>query len=123
MDRDTRRSWWCGWIPRSEWILDGGQGLSSGPQLPAGFPSGNGEEPFPSVCPGYSTILPAVVETGRALTWRREGNLSEFYDGQPVNETAKFYMDILASEVARVERHAIRFGVSEAKKKGREPGG
>jgi hypothetical protein len=122
VSRTTRASWWCGWLPRKEWITKSLQGLAAGPPLPSAFPAslleGQGDEPFPSVCPGYSTILPAVSEAARALSWRKEGMLSEFFDGEPLNEVVKDALDILAEQVALVERHAIRYGMQKAKKQG-----
>lgn len=122
--RETRASWWCGWLARSEWVTESPQGLRVGPPAAPGFPldlfSSDDETPFPSICPGYSTSLPAVIEANRALAWRMEGSLSDFYDGAPVNETAKVLMDTLATERLLVERHAFRFSMEKAKGGARE---
>ncbi len=111
-DVDTRRGYWCGYIRQDKWIGDG-----PGQQLPTGAPRNDDpQEKFPSVCPGYSTSLPEVIEASRALDWRRDGMLSEFFAGEPVPETAKTFIDLLSYEIRNVERHAYRAARIKGKK-------
>lgn len=61
----------------------------------------------PDVCGGYLANLPAVIETARACSWRRDGELSMFYpDG--ITEMVKLAIDIMSSEFKAVEQHQIR---------------
>lgn len=94
----------CGWIPKGE--RDGSEFLH-----PEGAPD-------VTVCPGYTTTLPQVIEASRALSWRQDGQLSDFYDGERLTDAVRDAMDIMASEVKAVERHALR--KTKAKQKGHD---
>lgn len=101
-----RAGLWCGYLPRSQWIGDG-------PRLPEGAPE---SESCPSICPGYSTTLPEVLEAARALGWRQDGLLSEFFGGEPLGARMKLYIDVLLTQVRGVERHAFRVAAKPLKK-------
>lgn len=45
-------------------------------------PSTDTEPAFPSVCPGYSTSLPEVIEGAIARSWWKNGELTQFCRGQ-----------------------------------------
>lgn len=102
---DARRGYWCGYIRRDKWVGDG-----PAHYLPAGAP-----QDIVTVCPGYSTTLPEIMEASRALDWRRDGMLAEFFAGDPVPSGARDCIDLLNYEIRSVERHAYR----AAKAKGR----
>lgn len=99
----VRRSWQCGYVPRAD----------RGPDKPR-VPDGAPEDV--TVCPGYSTTLPEVLEAARALSWRHDGLIGEFFGGAPISERAKIYIDILDTQIREVERHAFR--VARKPKKG-----
>lgn len=70
----------------------------------------------PDVCAGYLVSqLPQVIEAARASSWRSEGALREFYDGDTLAPITKFAIDTIAAEIKAVEQHQIR----EASKGGR----
>lgn len=62
----------------------------------------------PDVCAGYLISIPAVIEAARATTWRKEGALREFYDGETLAPVTKFAIDTVAGEMRAVEQHQIR---------------
>jgi hypothetical protein len=88
-DALTRRCFGCGWLPESEWLA--------------------GDRPFPeaSVCPGYSTRLPEVIEAARALSWQKRGGLLPLYGNRRLPDVAADAMDIL--EGARNEAEAAHY--------------
>lgn len=63
--------------------------------------------PATTVCIGYTASLPEVLEAGRALSWRKEGQLKDFYDGEPIPQLAKDCIDILDTELQRVQAYAM----------------
>jgi len=94
MDHEQRRNVRCGWIPESE---RKGHAL-----VPADYPYKR-----PAICCGYIGGLPEVIETARACSWRRDGELSMFYpDG--ITDLVKLAVDIMSSEFKAVEQHQIR---------------
>lgn len=83
----------CGWEPednRTRLVV-----------LPAGFPEVD-------ECPGYAIRLPEVLEASRALSWKQDGLLSEYFDGDQITPLAKDAVDIMGAEIKEVEAHAIR---------------
>lgn len=64
--------------------------------------------PEATVCVGYTCTLPEVSEAARALGWRQDGHLKEFYDGEPLTPILKDALDILATEIKRVEAFALQ---------------
>ena len=52
--------------------------------------------------------LNKTAEASRALGWRQDGLLADYYDHEPLTGIAKDAIDIMGSEVKAVERHAIR---------------
>lgn len=98
-NQELRRYMGCGWEPpckRTGAPGDGSQGL------PLGFPGSNDE------CPGYLIALPEVLDAARALEWKREGLLRDYFDGDEITPLARDALDIIASEIKSVERHALR---------------
>ncbi len=84
-----RRIFRCGWIPEGERT------------------GGMGEYPGSTVCPGYTTSLPDVIEAARALSWRRDGQLGERYD-LPLTENLRDCVDLLDLAAKGEERKRLR---------------
>lgn len=101
VDPYSKRLWHCGWIPSSQWIDE--------PMRPFA-------EVGATVCPGYSTSLPVVIEASRLLSWRRDGELRSLLgerkddDGSiaPLPAVASEAMDLLDVEAKGVEREMLR---------------
>lgn len=64
VDRATRATYRCGWMAQSEWV----PGLMP---IPSDVP----DRDSVTVCPGYSTTLPQVLETGRWYAWFEKGEI------------------------------------------------
>lgn len=64
--------------------------------------------PEASVCVGYTATLPEVLEASRALGWKRDGHLNEFYEGEPITEILRDAVDVIANECKAVEAYACR---------------
>lgn len=88
-DKQARRLIRCGWLPDAERV------------------GGMGEYPGATVCPGYTTSLPEVYEAARALSWRRDGQLREFYD-VPLTALLRDCVDLLDAACKQQERDAMR---------------
>lgn len=54
------------------------------------------EPAFPSVCPGYTTQLPEVIEAARAHNYFTKGELTQFCEGQ-ATEALKYAIEIFES--------------------------
>ncbi len=65
----------------------------------------SGPEHDANWCPGYTTSLPDVIEAARALSWRRDGQLGNFYD-LPV--LLRDCVDILDVAAKQEERESMR---------------
>ena len=85
-----RASMDCAWMPKSQ----------RRPGRMRAFP----EAP---VCPGYLVSQPEVYEAARALSWRREGSLRDFYD-EPLTPALRDCVDVLDSACKDVEREYMR---------------
>jgi len=79
---ESRQTWGCAYEPPPS------ENVRRLVQIPA--PSGckvraaTDEEPaFPSVCPGYTTRLPEVIEIARAWFHHSKGAIAAFCNGQP----------------------------------------
>jgi hypothetical protein len=70
--------------------------------VPADYPHED-----PDICSGYLSGLPQVIETARACSWRRDGELSMFYPNG-ITELVKLAIDIMSSEFKAVEQQQIR---------------
>ncbi len=70
----------------------------------------DGMRPFPeaSVCPGYTTRLPEVIEAARALTWSKRGGLAPVYGPGRLPQVAIDAIDILESNINAVEARTFR---------------
>lgn len=90
MSRAERATLACGFVDSIEWV--------------------KGMRPYPdaTVCPGYSTRLPEVVETSRALLWARRGELRLFFEPHQVTPLAKDCIDLLDSACNGAEREMLR---------------
>jgi len=93
IDRRTRANWACGFLPQSERSLYPLQCETAAPRA--------------TVCVGYTTSLPTVVEMARAHAWFETGQLREFFDGDPIPDVAKHYIDVFACELRREQAHAM----------------
>lgn len=89
----TRALQGCGWLPKED---RGDQFVQ-----PDGFPQ-------PTICPGYSIRLPEVLEVARARAWRKDGQLRELYDGKPLTDLLKFYIDMMGAAEKDAENHRYR---------------
>jgi hypothetical protein len=90
LDHQQRRGYRCGWLPEGEWRDDA--------------------RPFPdsSVCVGYSTSLPEVIEAARLLVWANRGALSSYLGKRRLSAVAADCVDVLDGEVKSVEREDMR---------------
>ena len=61
----------------------------------------------PTVCPGYTTSLPEVVEIGRARYHWDHGELRDFCAGQP-SEHVIIGIEILDSHIGAMQRWAMK---------------
>lgn len=93
--RAQRAGMACGWMPESE-------------RTGYEFMHPDGAPEDIKVCPGYTVNLPEVNEAARALSWRQDGQLTEFYDGEKPTRPLRDAMDLIAAESKRVERHSLR---------------
>lgn len=59
--------------------------------------------PLPTICAGYTTRLPEVVEAARARVWAGRGQLDVFLGGERANENLIACIDILDAEVSALE--------------------
>ena len=91
---EQRRRVRCAWVPPERRTGDA--------LVPPAYPYQR-----PDVCCGYLTSLPQVIEAARAYTWRKDGALSQFYEGR-LTGIAKYCIDIIAGEFKAVEQYAIR---------------
>ncbi len=94
----VRADWRCGWIAEED-----RHGRDELAQVPSSYLGKR-----PDVCPGYLVQLPQVIEAARANSWRRDGALAQFYDGEPITELAKTCIDIIGEAMRKVENHNIR---------------
>lgn len=62
-------------------------------------PDVEGATVTPTVCPGYTTSLPEVIELARAWDWREHGSLRDFCGGYPT-EATKRGVELFAGYVA-----------------------
>src|SRR5690606_11032774 len=93
LDAETRRGMRCGWLP----------GATEGHDEPLDL----GRIPMKATeCPGKLVQAPEVLEAGRALSWKQEGQLRDFYGGEELTEAAIDALDILGAEIKAVERHS-----------------
>lgn len=95
MGHEQRKHVRCGWVREDE---REGRALE-----PAAYPY----EPL-TVCAGYLASMPQVIEAARAASWRRDGALREFYDGNPLTPLTKWAVDVVAAETKAAEQDAIR---------------
>lgn len=63
-----------------------------------------------TVCCGYTIRLPEVFEAARALAWRRDGQVREFYGDDQITDTAKDAIDAIAIEQSRVQQFVVAGG-------------
>lgn len=94
-----RRLYRCGWIPESERIDE--------PMRPfAEFGA--------TVCPGYTTTIPEVIEASRLLVWANRGELRSYVGERRLPAGAMDAIDILDGEVKAVEREILNRRRDEA---------
>ncbi len=89
-DTLARRALGCGWLPESERVAS--------------------DRPFPeaSVCPGYTTRLPEVMEAARAMSWTKRGGLVPLYGNERLPPVAIDAIDVLEGACNEAERDAMR---------------
>lgn len=90
----TRVEWACGFVPEH--------------RRGTGVLAPHGASVEATVCCGYSTQLPEVREVGRALAWRRDGQLQQFCGAAEVTSQLRDYVDILDIEMRHAEATALR---------------
>jgi hypothetical protein len=85
-----RRCFGCGFMPRHR-------------HLP-------GMQPFPeaSVCPGYTSSMPEVLEAARAKSWTARGGLVPLYGAVELPPIATEAIDVLEGAANVVERRVLR---------------
>ncbi len=59
------------------------------------------------VCPGYVCALPEVIEASHAMTYKRNGELGQFCEGQST-ESLRDAMDVIEREQNRVDNWKIQ---------------
>lgn len=69
-------------------------------------PATDDEPAFPSVCPGYSTSLPEVIEAARARAHWEKGELTQFCRGQASDPMLRA-LEYLHGAVNTVQRWAM----------------
>jgi hypothetical protein len=84
---EARQSLGCGWLPPSK------------EQTFVWQPSGYDGPAF-KTCPGYTTKLPQVAETGRARMHWGKGTLAERYDGEELTPVLMDALEIAESAFA-----------------------
>lgn len=75
-----------------------------------------GRKGIPSVCPGYSTRLPAVREAARGAFWSEKGQLQLRYPDEPVTELLLDCIEIYQVASQKAEEHARKEREREAKR-------
>ena len=95
LGHEQRSAWNCGFLAESE--------RTGVAPVPPDYPGDR-----PDVCPGMLVSMPQVIEAARAASWRKDGALSQFYDGRPLTEIAKYAIDILIGHQRQVENYNIR---------------
>lgn len=66
------------------------------------------EKDIPEVCPGYTCSLPEVLETSYALSFKRDGELTQFLEGEYASPELRHAMTVLESEIARMQEWSAR---------------
>lgn len=84
--------WRCGYLPESRYIGEG---------VPCAH-LGKANVAQPTVCPGYTTSLPAVLEASRARLWREKGSLRDLYD-EPITDPIRDCVDVLEQAVSECQ--------------------
>lgn len=76
----------------------------------------DGMRPYPeaSVCPGYSTRIPEVIEASQALAWSKRGGLTPLYGPRRLPSVAAEAITILDGHVNATERQMVRERREEA---------
>ena len=95
-DSVIRSTFACGWVPEAE--------RSEHPLAPSALPRGLDV----TVCAGYTTSLPEVLECGRAMAWRDKGCLPDMYNGQYPTPALRDGIDILSVEQSAAEAYRVR---------------
>lgn len=92
--KHNRARWHCGYLNPDEWVE-----WTYGVLCPrAHVPDG----PDPTICPGYTTQLPAVLEGARARLWREKGSLRDLFD-DPITPLVRDAVDVFESEMNAVQ--------------------
>ena len=97
LDRPMRGRWNCGLLPAAERVGE----------APAPWVGKKHGGPQPTVCAGYTTSLPLVAITSRAMHWADSGMLKDFLQADDLPRTTFDYIDILRCAVQSAERYAI----------------
>lgn len=77
-------------------------------------PATDDEPAFPSVCPGFTTALPEVIETARARAHWTNGELTQFCDG-PATQQMLYALETLQSAENLTQRWALDNPIKKAK--------
>jgi hypothetical protein len=95
----TRRRWHCGYLPASKHV-------GTKWDIPNRHLGKAANQTQPTVCPGYTTSLPAVLEASRARLWREKGSLRDLYD-EPLTDVLRDCVDILEHAVGELQAHRM----------------
>jgi hypothetical protein len=79
-----------------------------------------GRKGIPSVCPGYSTRLPAVREAARGAFWSEKGQLQLRYPDEPVTELLMDAIEIYQVASQKADEHSRNEREREAKRKAQQ---
>lgn len=106
-ERKQRQALGCGFEPALATIRarpwsppSGKHGAQRPPHVKRG-------DPWPSVCPGYSTRLPEVVEAAQAHTHWKHGALALHLEGELAHENLMLAITMLDRGFGAVERYLM----------------
>ncbi len=102
MPTGQRETLGCGWL------ADASEKACGSPFGPEPLPGWDWRDPYPTICAGYTSSLPEVLEAARALSWRKDGQLAELYDDHKTTQALRDAMDIVDVERSNVERFALK---------------
>lgn len=82
-----------------------GCGYMADAPLPAGRPPGY--ESDLTVCMGYSTSLPEVIETSRARLWWDKGALRDWCEDEPPTPALRIAIEEMEAQVHAAQSHGM----------------
>jgi hypothetical protein len=103
---ETRQAMGCGW---ERPVAD------ARPWIPESWAERNGPGWSLTVCPGYTTELPCVLEIVAAHAQWKHGTLTEYLDGEPAHSVALDALSWFDSSVEIFKADAERAAAQKAK--------